>query len=202
MSSCSAPEPPSSGPPPALLIPPPDDWHLHLRDGPALASLGKIPTPMARAIIMPNLKPPVTTTELALAYRQRVLDSGFGGLGFEPLMTLYLTDNMPPEEIDRASASGRVFAVKYYPAGATTNSDFGVTDIRNVIPTLRRMAEVGMPLLIHGEVTDPAVDIFDRERAFIEGELRTVLEQVATLKVRALAAGRWLRCGERASWPC
>jgi dihydroorotase len=136
----------------ALEMVAPDDWHLHLRDGDQLASLLRIPLQCRRAIIMPNLKPPVTTTEAALEYRERILGSLPEGVAFEPLMTLYLTDQTTPEEIVKAKASGKVVACKLYPAGATTNSDSGVTDIKKIYPTLRQMAESGILLLVHGEV--------------------------------------------------
>ena len=171
----------------------PDDWHLHLRDGAALAIV--VPhtaRQFVRAIVMPNLKPPVTGTAQAAAYRERILAAVPQGLTFTPLMTLYLTDNTPVEEIDRAKASGFVHAVKYYPAGATTNSDAGVTDIGKCFATLARMEELGLPLLVHGEVTDAEVDIFDRERVFVERvlapllkrfpRLRLVLEHITTLE--------------------
>jgi len=132
---------------------------------------------------MPNLRPPVTTTELALAYRQRILAALPAGSAFQPLMTLYLTDNTRPVEIAKARASGAVYAVKYYPAGATTNSDSGVTDVRRCDDTLQAMADTGMPLLVHGEVTDPAVDVFDRERVFIERVLMPLVERFPRLKV-------------------
>jgi dihydroorotase len=164
----------------------PDDWHLHLRDGAALESvLPYTARQFARAIVMPNLKPPVTTVALARAYRERI----FAALArspartFEPLMTLYLTDNTRPVEIAKARASGAVYAVKYYPAGATTNSDSGVTDVRRCDDTLQAMADTGMPLLVHGEVTDPAVDVFDRERVFIERVLMPLVERFPRLKV-------------------
>ena len=153
----------------SLTIIKPDDWHLHVRDHDALQSL--VPDTarcFARAIIMPNLKPPVTTTEQALAYRQRILAAVPAGAKFEPLMTLYLTDNTAASEISKATASGIIHAVKYYPAGATTNSDEGVTDITRTYAALERLAEIGMPLLVHGEVTDGNVDIFDREKVFID----------------------------------
>ncbi len=175
----------------SLTMTRPDDAHLHVRDGAALA--GVVPhsaRQFARAIIMPNLKPPVTTTGQALAYRQRILGAVPPGLTFTPLMTLYLTDTTPPDEIERARASADVLAVKYYPAGATTHSDSGVTDIGRCAATLARMEELSMPLLVHGEVTDPQVDIFDREQVFIERvlvplvrrfpQLRLVLEHVTT----------------------
>lgn len=147
----------------------PDDWHLHLRDGEALRAVaGASAAQFARAIVMPNLKPPVATTAMALQYRERILAALPPGSRFEPLMTLYLTDNTPPAEIAAARASGVVHAVKLYPAGATTNSDAGVTDIRRVHPVLEAMQRERMPLLVHGEVTDPAVDLFDREAVFID----------------------------------
>ncbi len=162
----------------------PDDWHLHLRDGKVLADI--VPHTAARfgrAIVMPNLKPPVTTTEQALDYRKRILAAVPAGLPFQPLMTLYLTDNTSVDEIARARASAVIQAVKYYPAGATTNSDSGVTDVRRVYPVLEAMAEQGMPLLVHGEVTDPAVDVFDREAVFIERVLLPLLADIPTLKI-------------------
>ena len=146
-----------------------DDWHLHLRDDAALtAVLPDTARRFGRAIVMPNLRPPITTTELAAAYRERILAAIPAGLEFRPLMTLYLTDRTPPEEIDRALASGIVQAVKLYPAGATTNSDSGVTDIRHCDAVLARMQAAAMPLLVHGEVTDSDIDVFDRERVFID----------------------------------
>jgi dihydroorotase len=169
-----------------LTITRPDDWHLHLRDGEAMkAVLPDTVRRFARAIVMPNLKPPVTTVAQAAAYRQRILDAVPPGLTFEPLMTLYLTDNLPPDEIDRARDSGFVHAVKLYPAGATTNSDAGVTDMKNwkCAATLARMEKLGLPLLVHGEVTDPAVDIFDREAVFIETVLSPLLKDYPALKV-------------------
>lgn len=162
----------------------PDDWHLHVRDGDALrAVLPYSARQFGRAIIMPNLVPPVTTTEQALAYRERILAALPEGSAFEPLMTLYLTDNTPPEEILRAKASGHVHAVKLYPAGATTNSASGVTDIRRCDDTLAVMAEAGLPLLVHGEVTDPDVDIFDREAVFLDRVLEPLLTRLPKLKV-------------------
>lgn len=162
----------------------PDDWHLHLRDGEHMkAVLPDTVRRFGRAIVMPNLRPPVTTTAAALAYRERILAALPRGSVFEPLMTLYLTDNTSPEEIGRARASGVVHAVKYYPAGATTNSDSGVTDLARCHAVLEQMAEHGMPLLVHGEVTDPAVDIFDREHAFIERALAPLTARFPTLKV-------------------
>ena len=162
----------------------PDDWHLHLRDGEALAAvLPHTARQFARAIVMPNLKPPVTTVALAAAYRQRILAALPAGLDFEPLMTLYLTDNTPPSEIAAAVASGFVKAVKLYPAGATTNSDAGVTAIAKTYDTLAEMERLGLPLLVHGEETDPAVDVFDREKIFIERTLAPLLQRFPRLKL-------------------
>ncbi len=167
-----------------LTITRPDDWHLHLRDDEALAAvLPHTARQFARAIVMPNLKPPVTTVEQAAAYRQRILAALPLGMSFEPLMTLYLTDNMPPAEIVKAAASGFVRAVKLYPAGATTNSDAGLTDIRKADATLAEMERVGLPLLVHGEVTDPAVDLFDREKVFIDTVLLPLTQRFPRLKV-------------------
>ena len=167
-----------------LTIARPDDWHLHLRDGAALRDvLPHTAARFARAIVMPNLKPPVTTTELALAYRDRILAALPRGSRFEPLMTLYLTDNTQPEEIVKAKHSGAIHAVKYYPAGATTNSDSGVTAIEKCFPVLAVLEKVGMPLLVHGEVTDPDVDVFDRESVFIERTLAPLVERFPGLKV-------------------
>jgi len=174
----------------------PDDWHLHVRDGEALHSVVPFTArQFNRAIIMPNLTPPVTTTEQALAYRQRILDAVPAGMTFEPLMTLYLTDNTPAQEIARAKASGHVHGVKLYPAGATTNSQSGVTDIALCDATLAAMQREGVPLLVHGEVTHDAVDIFDREAVFIEEvlaplvsrfpELRVVFEHITTADAAA-----------------
>src|SRR5437763_5722398 len=159
-----------------LTLERPDDWPLHLRDGPAMAAvLADSARRFARAIVMPNLKPPVRTTEEALAYRSRILAALPAGVSFEPLMTLYLTDDTPPEEIARAKLSGKVHGVKLYPAGATTHSDAGVTRISRCFHTLEKMEELGMPLLVHGESTDPAIDVFDREKAFIEETLGSLL---------------------------
>jgi dihydroorotase len=167
-----------------LTIRRPDDWHLHLRDGDAMAAvLPDTARRFARAIVMPNLKPAVRTTQQALDYRERILAALPEGLAFEPLMTLYLTDDTPPEEIARAKLSGRVAGVKLYPAGATTHSDEGVTRISRCFHTLERMQELGMPLLVHGEVTDPVVDVFDREKAFIEEVLGPLVERFPNLKV-------------------
>jgi dihydroorotase len=162
----------------------PDDWHLHLRDGAALrAVLPDTARRFGRAIVMPNLRPPVTTTALAEAYRGRILAALPTGLKFQPLMTLYLTDRTPPEEIDRALASGVVHGVKLYPAGATTNSDSGVTDIRHCDAVLARMVAAEMPLLVHGEVTDAETDIFDREHVFIDRVLAPLVARHPGLRV-------------------
>lgn len=167
-----------------LTLTRPDDWHLHVRDGEALAAvLPHTARQFGRAIIMPNLKPPVTTVEQAAAYRDRILAALPAGMAFEPLMTLYLTDNMPASEIAKAAASGFVKAVKLYPAGATTNSDAGLTAIEKAYDTLAAMAEAGLPLLVHGEVTDPQIDLFDREKVFIETVLEPLLQRFPTLKV-------------------
>jgi dihydroorotase len=161
----------------------PDDWHLHLRDGAALrAVLPDAARQFARAIVMPNLKPPVTTAAQALAYRGRILDALPAGAAFEPLMTLYLTDTLPANEIARARDAG-VVAVKLYPAGATTNSDAGVTELRRTYPTLEAMQRAGLPLLVHGEVTDPEVDLFDREAVFIERRLIPLRRDLPELKI-------------------
>ncbi|MFU2486006.1 dihydroorotase [Thauera sp. WH-1] len=161
----------------------PDDWHLHVRDGAALdAVVPHTAVRFGRALIMPNLKPPVTTTEQALAYRERIL-AAVPGSGFEPLMTLYLTDNLAADEIDRAVASGRIPAAKLYPAGATTNSDAGVTAIERIYPVLERMEKLGMVLCVHGEATGHEVDVFDRERVFIERTLSPLVRRFPGLKV-------------------
>ncbi|PPD52803.1 MAG: dihydroorotase [Methylotenera sp.] len=167
-----------------LKITRPDDWHLHLRDGAALkAVLPDTAKQFARAIVMPNLRPPVTTTELAIAYRQRILDVLPAGLNFEPLMTLYLTDNTTAEEIAIAKASGIVHGVKLYPAGATTNSDSGVTNLGHCVKALEAMEKLGMPLLAHAEVTDSDVDVFDREKVFIERNMAPLLNTFPALKI-------------------
>ncbi|MDR3371523.1 dihydroorotase [Rhodoferax sp.] len=166
-----------------LTLTRPDDWHLHVRDGDALATV--VPhtaAQFARAIIMPNLRPPVTTTAQALAYRERILAAVPKGLRFEPLMTLYLTDKLPAEEIQRAKEAG-VVAVKLYPAGATTNSDAGVTNIRKTYKTLEAMQRAGMPLLVHGEVTSPDIDLFDREAVFIDTQLIPLRADFPELKI-------------------
>ncbi len=162
----------------------PDDWHLHLRDDALMRSvLPDTARQFARAIVMPNLKPPVTTTAQAQAYRTRILAALPASSRFQPLMTLYLTDNTTEQEIRHARQSGAVYAAKLYPAGATTNSDAGVTDIRKTYPALEEMQRCGMPLLVHGEVTDPAVDIFDREAVFIERVLQPLLRDLPELRV-------------------
>ncbi len=167
-----------------LTITRPDDWHLHLRDGAALAAvLPDTARQFARAIVMPNLKPPVTTVAQAQAYRARILAALPAGLSFEPLMTLYLTDNTHADEIVAAKASGFVHAVKLYPAGATTNSDAGVTDIRRCSAALEAMQRVGLPLLVHGEVTDSEIDLFDREAVFIERVMTPLRRDFPELKV-------------------
>jgi dihydroorotase len=162
----------------------PDDWHLHLRDGVFLRSiLPHSARQFARATIMPNLRPPVTTTEQALAYRQRILDAIPRGMAFTPLMTLYLTDNTSAAEIERAADSGTIVACKLYPAGATTNADFGVTRSENIYPVLETMQEKALLLLVHGEVTEKEVDIFDREAVFIERVLIPLIRRFPQLKV-------------------
>ena len=167
-----------------ITITRPDDWHLHLRDGEALATvLPHSARQFARAIIMPNLRPPVTTVAAAAEYRQRILGALPEGARFEPLMTLYLTDNTPVDEIRRAAGSGFVKAVKLYPAGATTNSDAGVTDLLKCDAVLAEMEKLGLPLLVHGEVTDPAIDIFDRENIFIETVMQPLLARRPGLRV-------------------
>lgn len=162
----------------------PDDWHLHLREGDSLASvLPHTARCFARAIVMPNLKSPITTTKRALDYRELILAALPENSRFEPLMTLYLTDDTPPEEIARAKLSGRIHGVKLYPAGATTHSDAGVTRLSRCFHTLEKMQELGIPLLIHGEVTDPEIDVFDREKAFLEMTLGPLVERFPDLKV-------------------
>ena len=167
-----------------ITITRPDDWHLHLRDGDALkAVLPDTANRFGRAIVMPNLRPPVTTTALAAEYRQRILDALPAGANFEPLMTLYLTDNTSAAEITRAKASGFVHGVKLYPAGATTNSDSGVSSLDACGEVLEAMQESGMPLLVHAEVTDLDVDVFDRERVFIDRHMQPLLTKYPGLKV-------------------
>lgn len=181
-----------------LTITRPDDWHLHVRDGEAMrAVVPHSAAQMGRAIIMPNLKPPVTTAQMAADYRERILSVLPAGSAFLPLMTLYLTDKLSPADIVAAKAAG-VMACKLYPAGATTNSDHGVTDIRKIYPTLQAMQREGLILLVHGEVTDPAIDLFDREAAFIDQqliplrrdfpELKIVMEHVTTLEAAEYVA--------------
>ncbi|MHB1186162.1 dihydroorotase [Thiobacillus sp.] len=166
-----------------LTITRPDDWHIHFRDGAAMHSvLPDTARVFGRAIAMPNLKPPVVSVSDAAAYRERLLAAA-AGTSFEPLMTLYLTDNTTPDEIRRARASGFVHAVKYYPAGATTNADAGVTELTQAYQAIAAMEEVGMPLLLHGEVVDPDVDVFDREAVFIERHLTRLLRDFPRLKI-------------------
>jgi len=166
-----------------LTITRPDDWHLHVRDGAAMASVVRhSAAQFGRALIMPNLKPPIITAAMANAYRERILAAVPRAFGFQPLMALYLTDNLPPSEIPRAKAAG-VVAVKLYPAGATTNSDMGVSDIRRTFHTLDMMQREGMLLLVHGEVTDPAVDVFDREAVFIDKHLAPLRRDFPELKI-------------------
>ena len=170
--------------PNTLTITRPDDWHLHLRDGSVLADvLPHTAAQFARAIVMPNLKPPVTTTAMASAYRDRILAALPKGMAFEPLMVLYLTDNTQPDEIRKAVESGFVHGVKLYPAGATTNSDAGVTDLQRCMPALEMMQELGLPLLIHGEVTDAEIDVFDREAVFIDRILQPLRKQLPQLRI-------------------
>lgn len=167
-----------------LTIMQPDDWHLHLRDGAAMASvLPHSARQFGRAIVMPNLKTPITTTEQAIAYRQRILTACPADLTFEPMMTLYLTDTTAPEEIERALNSGVVRAVKLYPAGATTNSESGVTDLRHCARVFEKLQRGGMPLLVHGEVTHADVDVFDRERVFIDDVLIPLRHDFPALKI-------------------
>lgn len=167
-----------------LTITRPDDWHLHLRDGIAMqAVLPDTCRQMGRAIVMPNLKPPVTTVEAAAAYRERILAARPAGSQFEPLMTLYLTETTTAEEVRKAKACGFVHGIKLYPAGATTNSDAGVRDVANAMVALEAMAEVGMPLLVHGEVTDPTVDVFDREAVFIDTVFAPLMQRLPQLRV-------------------
>jgi dihydroorotase len=189
----------SAATPDTLTLTRPDDWHLHVRDGEALRTV--VPHTAAqfgRAIIMPNLKPPVTTAAQALAYRERIRAAVPAGMAFEPLMTLYLTDNLPADEIARARAAG-VVALKLYPAGATTNSDAGVTDIRKTYKTLEAMQREGLLLLVHGEVTSSDIDLFDREAVFIDQvliplrrdfpELKIVMEHITTKEAAQYVAG-------------
>ena len=169
--------------PQEITITRPDDWHLHLRDGAALrAVLPHTARQFRRAVVMPNLRPPITTTAMAAAYRERIVEALPAGVDFEPLMTLYLTDALHPDEIHRAKADG-IVACKLYPAGATTNSDAGVTDIRKTYATLDAMQRHGLLLQVHGEVTDPAVDVFDREAVFIERVMAPLRRDFPELKV-------------------
>jgi len=166
-----------------LTLTRPDDWHLHLRDGDVLSTV--VPHTAAqfgRAIVMPNLKPPITTAVQAVAYRNRILAAVPPGISFEPLMTLYLTDNLPPDEIARAKDAG-VVAAKLYPAGATTNSDAGVTDLRHIYKTLEAMQRSGLLLLMHGEATSPDIDLFDREAVFIDSQLIPLRKEFPELKM-------------------
>ena len=185
----------------ALVIRRPDDWHLHLRDGAALAAvLSFTAARFARAIVMPNLNPPVTTTAAALAYRDRVRGAVPAGAQFEPLMTLYLTDHTPVEEIARARDAAGVLGCKLYPAGATTHSAAGVTDVRRLDAVFERMSETGLVLQVHGEVTDPAVDVFEREPRFIDTvpaplaerhrHLRIVFEHITTRAAESSCSAR------------
>ncbi len=189
----------SAATPDTLTFTRPDDWHLHVRDGAALqAVVPHTAAQFGRAIIMPNLKPPVTTAAQAQAYRERILAAVPQGVAFEPLMTLYLTDNLPPDEMARARAAG-VVALKLYPAGATTNSDAGVTDIRKTYQTLEAMQREGLKLLVHGEVTSADIDLFDREAVFIDQvliplrrdfpELKIVMEHITTKEAAQYVAG-------------
>ena len=181
---CNATIPPmTSATPTTLTITRPDDWHLHVRDGEALYTV--VPHTAAqfgRAVIMPNLRPPVTSTAQALAYRERILAAVPEGIAFDPLMTLYLTDSLPPDEIARAKAAG-IVAAKLYPAGATTNSDAGVTDLRKIYKTLEAMQRADMLLLVHGEVTSADIDLFDREAAFIDQQLIPLRRDFPALKI-------------------
>ncbi len=167
-----------------LTITRPDDWHLHLRDGNSMRSVvGATARTFARAVVMPNLSPPVTTVAAAAGYRDRILAALPARSAFAPLMTLYLTDTTPTEEIVRARASGFVIGVKYYPAGATTNSQSGVTDLGRAYAAFAAMEKHGLPLLVHGEITDPDVDIFDRERVFVDRQLSRVVRDFPALKI-------------------
>jgi dihydroorotase len=186
-----------------LLLPRPDDWHLHLRDGAALrAVLPFTAARFARAIVMPNLDPPVTSTALALAYRERIVGALPVGMRFQPLMTLYLTDHTSSAEIERAHASGAIYGCKLYPAGATTHSEAGVTDIARLAPALEAMMRLDLPLLVHGEVSDARVDIFEREAQFIEQILAPLVERYPRLRVVlehvSSAAGAQFVCAARA----
>lgn len=167
-----------------LTIRKPDDWHLHLRDGAVLKAVAPYSAAhFGRAIIMPNLVPPVATARDAAAYRERILATLPAGSGFQPLMTLYLTETTQADDVESAFADGLVHAVKLYPAGATTNSQSGVRDVGKVMPVLERMAHIGLPLCVHGEVTDPAIDIFDREAVFIDRVLAPLRQRLPELKI-------------------
>jgi dihydroorotase len=170
-----------------LTLTRPDDWHIHLRDGAVLSQTTRdVARYFGRAIVMPNLLPPVTDTRAALAYRERILNAlqnNAANTSFQPLMTLYLTDNSKPEEIKAAKLSGHIYAAKLYPAGATTNSDSGVTNLKNIYPVLDAMQEAGMPLLLHGEVTDADIDIFDREKEFLTLHLSKLVKDFPQLKI-------------------
>ena len=175
---------PMDSAPDSLVIRQPDDWHVHLRDGAMLPDLvAHTARQFARAIVMPNLAPPVTTAALAAEYRQRIVDAVPAGMAFEPLMTLYLTDHTDPADLAAGHASGLVTAAKLYPAHATTNSAHGVSNVAAITPVLAKMQDIGMPLLVHGEVTDPEVDIFDREAVFIERVMQGILRDFPALKV-------------------
>lgn len=166
-----------------LTITRPDDWHVHLRDGDQLKdTVRDISRYMGRAIVMPNLAPPATCTDTALSYRERIMSANPQG-NFEPLMVLYLTDKTTPDEIIKAKATGKIVAAKLYPAGATTNSDSGVTSVKNIYPALKAMQKVGMLLLVHGEVTDSSIDIFDREKVFLDTILGDVVNDFPELKI-------------------
>ncbi|KAA1161899.1 dihydroorotase [Pseudoalteromonas distincta] len=166
-----------------LTITRPDDWHVHLRDGDQLKdTVRDISRYMGRAIVMPNLVPPATCTDTALSYRERIMSANPQG-NFEPLMVLYLTDKTTPDEIIKAKATGKIVAAKLYPAGATTNSDSGVTSVKNIYPVLKAMQKVGMLLLVHGEVTDSSIDIFDREKVFLDTILGDVVNDFPELKI-------------------
>ena len=167
-----------------LTISKPDDFHLHLRDGEAMSSVVNYSAAQfSRAIVMPNLKPPITTVDMAVSYYNRILDSVNEEYNFEPLMTLYLTDNMSPSEIDKAAETKSITALKYYPAGATTNSDSGVTDIKKIYSVLEAMMKNGLPLLLHGEVNDIEVNVFDREKIFIDRVLTPLVDDFSELKI-------------------
>ena len=167
-----------------LTLTRPDDWHLHLRDGAALTTtVPDTARSFHRAIVMPNLKPPVETVESALQYRNRIMDALPDGMTFDPLMTLYLTPNVSPEIIQEAADSAHVYGVKLYPQGATTNSEAGIASLDSMMPTLEMMAETGLPLLIHGEVTDRSIDIFDREAVFLKRTLGPLIQRLPNLKV-------------------